>query len=201
MAITDRDERVLQALGTFRVLARWDIESTFFEGRGRDLVQRRLSKLRKQGVIRSFPFGEYGRLAWTLTADGARIVGRPPHIFNRPPNRNTIPHDLACARVGLKLQSLGILSEWVSAYEIESRSFSYHRRNEHIPDAVFRLNINGQIVGPIALEMELTLKTRARIEEVVVRTTNAKKLLRIFGSIGANHGWVARFMRCPRVGI
>lgn len=167
MAITDRDMSVLTALGTFRVMTASQIRRYFFNGLDRALVQRRLGRLRAQGVLRSFPFGPAGELAWTLTTEGARVIDRPSRIFLRPPNRNTLLHDLSCVEVGLRLNSMKFLSDWVGAAEIESRSYSYENRHEHIPDAVFRLKIGSENVGPVGLEVEQTLKTRERIREVV----------------------------------
>lgn len=164
MAVTKRDSILLEGLGCFRVFTLSQIRTHYFGGLARPLVQRRLSKLRAQNLLRSYPFGEQGAHAWTLTSAGARAVGKPEKIFRRPPNRNTLLHDLVIADIGLELRRLGILHEWLSTYEIERSLFKSDR---HIPDALFRLRIGEQLFGPIALEVENTLKSRERIRRML----------------------------------
>ena len=164
MAVTKRDSILLDGLGCFRVLTLSQVRTHYFGGLARPLVQRRLGRLRAQNILRSYPFGEQGSLAWTLTSEGARIVGKPEKIFRRPPNRNTLRHDLVIADIGLELRRLGILHEWLSTYEIEQ---SLYGTDRHIPDALFRLKIGEQFFGPIALEVENTLKGRERIRSML----------------------------------
>ncbi len=160
MAVTKRDLALLNGLGNFRVLTMSQIRRYYFDDLARPLVQRRLSKLRAQKLLRSYPFGGQGALAWTLTSHAARLVERSEKIFRRPPNRNTLAHDLVIADIGLQLQELGILHEWLSTYEIE---LGLYHTQRHIPDAIFRLKVGDKLFGPIALEVENTLKSRQRI--------------------------------------
>ncbi len=164
MSLTVRDMDLLEGLGIFRVLTLAQIREHYFNGLVRPLVQRRLGRLRDKGYLRAFPFGDSGTLAWTLTSDGARLIRRSPKVFRRPPNRNTLPHDLAVAEIGLRLRRLGLLHDWMSAYEIE---LGTDDRERHIPDAVFRLKVGEEILGPIGLEVENSLKSRTRINEML----------------------------------
>lgn len=164
MTVTNRDLALLEGLGTFRVLTLEQIQKHYFGGLRRCLVQRRLGKLRAKNLLRSFPFGDRGLLAWTLTAEAARRIGRPTQIFRRPPNRNTLVHDLEVADLGLEFKRLGILHEWLSTYEIERELYSSGR---HVPDALFRLQVGGRLLGPIALEVENTLKSQERIRTML----------------------------------
>lgn len=165
MRLTPRDERLLTGFGHFRVLTLQQVQRYYFGGAARNNVQERLSQLRDAKLLRAFPFGEHGKLAWTITAEAARAIGRPPHIFRRPPNRNTLPHDLVAAEIGLRLGEMGVLHEWISAYELQIRAAKPNAEVAHVPDAVFRLKFGENIVGPIALEVENTYKSLARIEK------------------------------------
>jgi hypothetical protein len=155
---------LIQGLGKFRVLTLPQIRKYYFNGLARPLVQRRLGKLRAQNLLRAYPYGEQGALAWTLTSEAARLIERPERVFRRPPNRNTLAHDLAIAGIGLELERLGILYEWLGTYELE---LGLYHKERHIPDAIFRLKIGDTILGPIALEVENSLKCRDKIRSLL----------------------------------
>lgn len=164
MTVTQRDMTLIYGLGNFRVLTLSQIRKYYFEGLARSLVQRRLGLLRDKNLLRSYPFGDQGALAWTLTSEAARLIERPERVFRRPPNRNTLVHDLSVAGVGLELERLGILHEWLSTYEME---LGLHGKDRHIPDAIFRLKIGDTLLGPIALEVENSLKCRDKIRRLL----------------------------------
>ena len=164
MTVTQRDMTLINGLGNFRVLTLSQIRKYYFGDLARSLVQRRLGLLRDKNLLRSYPFGEQGALAWTLTSEAARLIERPERVFRRPPNRNTLVHDLSVASVGLELERLGILHEWLSTYELE---LGLYNKERHIPDAIFRLKIGDTLLGPIALEVENSLKCRDKIRRLL----------------------------------
>lgn|GEM_PF-2395949 len=72
MTVTRRDMTLINGLGNFRVLTLSQIRKYYFGDLARSLVQRRLGVLRDKNLLRSYPFGEQGALAWTLTSEAAR---------------------------------------------------------------------------------------------------------------------------------
>ncbi len=166
IVITPRDEHVLRLLGMFRVMTLKQIREHCFTHLSVPLVQRRLAKLRMAKLVRAFPFGVSGTNAWTLTSEGARASGFSEGAYTRPPNTNTIHHDLIVTEYGLRMNVLGKVNAWLGAHELMSKS-DFKKTKSRIPDATFELDglFKGNKVA--ALEVENTTKDDRRLADFV----------------------------------
>lgn len=164
ITITLRDEKVLKLLGLFHVMTVKQVQEAAFEGRSEILAYKRLAKLRSAELVRSFPFGISGQSAWSLTAEGARSAGFDEKVFRRPPNRNTVQHDLIVADIGLKLLQRDLVHSWIGAHELCRNSF-FQRYNLRIPDATFELVNTNNSRQLSALEIENTTKDNRRLKD------------------------------------
>lgn len=165
IVITPRDERVLHLLGRYRVMTLKQIREACFTSLSIPLVQRRLTKLRLAKLIRSFPFGVSGTNAWTLTAEGARASAFDPKCFSRPPNTNTVPHDLIVTEYGLRMNVHPSCSLWTAAHELQ-RDSKFAMFKGRMPDASFKWEGLTKSWSVAALEIENSTKDNRRLKEI-----------------------------------
>lgn len=166
IVITPRDEHVLRLLGMFRVMTLKQIREHCFTQLSVPLVQRRLAKLRMAKLVRAFPFGVSGTNAWTLTSEGARASGFTESAYTRPPNTNTVHHDLVVTDYGLRMNVFGRINGWLAAHELMSKS-NFKDTKSRIPDAVFEMDGIFKDSKLAALEVENTTKDDRRLTDFV----------------------------------
>ncbi len=171
MMFTERDRKLFQLLGQFRIMTLKQIQEHVFSGASRSIVQRRLGLFRRRGVLRSVQSSRYGELAWTLVSDTARAIDLDPRAFSRNPNLYCIEHDLILSEIGLHWMRLGILDRWTPAifFELEQSGRNAARR-DHIPDA----RVQGSLFQGLHnyVEYENSFKTRSELRRVIRQYNN-----------------------------
>lgn len=163
LRITGRDLKLFVALDEFGILSTGQIASEVFYSKDRPHVLRRLRKLRKRNLLRTFFGLPNGELVWALTEKGARGIGSSLSIATI--NRNSLEHDLLCADVKIKLDQMGVGSNWISSHAIQ-RMKKNDIDSDRIPDWIFKLNLKGKTLTA-ALEVELRLKGKRRLESIL----------------------------------
>jgi hypothetical protein len=126
-------------------------------GSGQRTVQRTLARLRSQELIhmRRILADEP---AWvTPTARGLRACGSPFGVWK--PRLDLIRHVAAVNDVRIHVQQRDHLAEWVCERQLAKDRAG---QAEHLPDAI--VIIEGRRV---AIEVELTVKSRRRIEAII----------------------------------
>ena len=103
-----------------------------------------------------------------LTGRGAAVGDSPFRAWQ--PNHGLALHIEAVTEVRLRLERELGLGEWECERSIARRLADLGGRRSHLPDAVV-----STAEGQIAIEVELTLKNRGRLREIVRDTGNTHK--------------------------
>jgi hypothetical protein len=101
-----------------------------------------------------------------LTGRGAAVAGSPYRAWQ--PNQGLALHIEAVTEVRLFLEDELHLGEWECERSIARRHAQLRGRRDHLPDAIL-----SAVDAQIAIEVELTLKNRGRLREIVRDTGNA----------------------------
>lgn len=115
---------------------------------------------RAAGWIESRQLAAAGPSLLWLTGSGARVCGSPYRLWR--PNAALANHVLAVVELRLLLERELSLGRWIC-----ERSLAQNRRrmspdDAHLPDALLK-----RAPGPVAIEVELTQKSRARLAAIV----------------------------------
>lgn len=95
-----------------------------------------------------------------LTGEGRRVAGSPYRRWL--PNPALIAHIEAVTDTRLLLERRLKLGEWECERSLAKTAWSEEARQQHLPDAVLNT-----ARGRIAVEVELTLKSRVRLDVIV----------------------------------
>ena len=114
----------------------------------------------KAGWVESRPLLAGGPSFLWLAPDGRRVARSPYRVWK--PNAGLAPHIEAVTEIRLLLERHLRLGEWECERSLAREAWSRSEPREHLPDGVL---VTEQ--GRIAVEVELTLKSRARLDSIV----------------------------------
>lgn len=193
MILTQRDCELLMALKKYELLSTKMIEGIIFKGTKKTTMLRRLRILEKEKLISRFQNTTSQIHLWSITDLGANKIG--VEAYKNSWNKNTLEHDLKLIELRLKLEKLNFVQNWTTEQEIKSLIYKNNSREEAkkklIPDGLFITNKETQNKS-VAIELELTLKDKKRIKEVI-KNYLAKKDLNFVWYI-SNHKNILKSM-------
>lgn len=168
MDITNRDRELLISLKKYELLSTVMIETLIFKGIRKTTILRRLRILEKEKLIKRTQNTTSQIHLWSITDQGAQAIGLEANKNSW--NKNTIDHDLKLIDIRLRLEKINLVQDWTTEQEIKSIIFKRNSIEEAkkklIPDGVFITGKETQNKS-VAVELELTLKDKKRIKEVI----------------------------------
>lgn len=168
MVLTARDRELLIQLNNYELLSTVMIESLIFKGIRKTTTLRRLRILEKEKLIKRTQNTTSQIYLWSITDQGAQAIGYESNKNSW--NKNTLDHDLKLIEVRMKLENIGLVKSWTTEQKIKSIVYKNNSRLEAkkklIPDGVFITSLENQNKS-VAIELELTLKDKKRIKEVI----------------------------------
>ena len=181
---TKRDWFLLERLESFGILSTQQIRELIFNGINTRTVLRRLRLLKKEGWLFSSEGLPNGGLIWVLTKKGASLFSSEGET--RPINRNTLQHDITVSSVRIQLEKLNLAEGWIPEHVLKKQAIKFLYDWEKsiyqvedppiVPDGLFIAKNHFGEMKPIALEMELSLKSRARYKKLFSQYKDKKKL-------------------------
>ncbi|OGT35278.1 MAG: hypothetical protein A3F11_10125 [Gammaproteobacteria bacterium RIFCSPHIGHO2_12_FULL_37_14] len=158
MLITDRDVEILNFINEFGFCEMPQIEKKF--GVKTPRSYKVMQRLVKAGLVNHERVFHNRHGAFYLTNEGAKYTHLPA-IFNLP--KDNYKHQLTIMEVYFKLIQLYPTVVWVSERVLKRDKFTEGiGKSGHIPD--------GKMIFPdnreIAIEVELTLKSKRRLEQI-----------------------------------
>lgn len=177
MKTMDRDRILLSHLANYGVLSTRQLSSLVFKSIRLTTALRRLRILEKRTLIRKTKGLENGGYAWSLTTEGASLLGtKVPQKFI---NRNTLEHDVTLNDVRLALRTVGLGTTWQPEHALRRLAWADRSRQQNgrsiVPDGLFAADWQ---TGPktIAVELELNQKSMNRYDEIFKRYEFSKAL-------------------------
>ncbi len=177
MILTKRDFNLLLALKKYELLSTAMIEELIFTGVRKTTILKRLRILEKDKLIYRFQNTTSQIYLWSINDLGAKKIGIEANKNSW--NKNTLEHDLKLINFRLSMERLGLVQNWTTEQEIKSMVFKNHSREEAkkklIPDGLFISSKETQNKS-VAVELEMTLKDKNRIKEVLKNYLEKKDL-------------------------
>ena len=181
---TERDLLLLELLESYGVLSTPQIRELIFKGINTRTVLRRLRLLKQRGFIFSSEGLPKGGLAWVLSKKSASLFKHD--IETKIINKNTLQHDVAISSIRIQLERLKIAKSWTaehilkkevmrSIYEEKKNSLCYMDESSIVPDSLFITKHEGEMKA-VALEMELSLKSKARYKNIFSQYKKKEKI-------------------------
>ena len=181
---TKRDLLLLETLESYGVLSTKQIRELIFKGINTRTVLRRLRLLKQRGFIYSSEGLPSGALAWTLSKRSSRLFKHD--LETKIINKNSLQHDVAISSIRIHFERLKIAESWTSEhilrkevikahYEERRSSLSYMDDPLLIPDSLFITRHEGEMKA-VALELELTLKSRERYKKIFSQYKEKEKI-------------------------
>jgi len=183
LRITKRDLDAMEQIGKYGMLPAGRLEERFWGPERNSNGLSRLRRLAKEGLIRPLPEYIDSKLYYELTDKGRtllRSVGYPPGTpLPRHGYASPRQHDLAL----IDIQELLEKSPFISTYSNEEslkRAYG-HRANQpgahkmpyKIPDGIAEFELEDGQRFNIAIELELTIKSRKIYEKIFKAYANA----------------------------
>lgn len=129
---------------------------------------------------------ESQEVLWTITGKAIQFGGG--EHFKRYWNKNLLEHDFKLLRLRLLLEEQGIAKSWVPEHEIRFLVFKKYdlrtAKEKLIPDGLMVTETSFKKVS-VAIELELTLKNKERLKEVLKRYLEKKDLTYIWYVCGS----------------
>ncbi|MCZ0932910.1 MAG: replication-relaxation family protein [Oligoflexia bacterium] len=181
---TKRDLLLLETLENYGVLSTQQIRELIFKGINTRTVLRRLRLLKQRGFIYSSEGLPNGTLAWVLSKRSSKLFKHD--METKVINKNTLQHDVAVSSLRIQLERLKIAENWTSEhilkkevikshYEDRRNSSSYMDESPLVPDSLFITRHEGEMKA-VALELELTLKSKDRYKKIFSQYKEKKKI-------------------------
>jgi DNA-binding MarR family transcriptional regulator len=156
MYITDRDKKILRFINDFGGVQCSQISK--FIGTHKQNIYRRLRKMRSSGYVQRHPFWEHREGVFTTTFEGNEIINDTLKPMRRI-HKGMIDHDLTLVDLAIKITC----EEDVFIPERRIRQNpDIWEFEEHIPDGLIKKD-TGEL---IAIELELSIKTKQRLEVI-----------------------------------
>jgi hypothetical protein len=181
MQLTTRDKRLFELLNRYHVLSSRQVKTLVFANLANTNVFRRLRLLESKGLILRSEGLPLGESAWTLRSKGAASLATQwlPYSVNK----NTLHHDVTLSELRLALESVGLGKNWKSEQTLKRETFDHRLRDDedrkNIPDGLLPVP-NGDVFSVWAVELELSLKAKARYAEIFRRYKLTSALRRIW---------------------
>ena len=170
MVITNRDRKLLLKLHSCGMLTTNQLNMVVFNNIAVTTVLRRLRLLEKENLIKRIEGLSTTEMLWVLTEKGAALVG--VKLVKRRFSKSLLVHDYKLVSLRLALEGNGIAHSWTPEHEIRSMVYKkYGLRDAQerlIPDGLMGVRVNDKMVS-VAIELELTLKNRMKLKEIVRR--------------------------------
>lgn len=177
MILTPRDREIFKHLSNYGMLATKHIKKLFFSGIATTTVLRRLRILEDEKFIRRLHGLESKEALWIMTDKAAQLTGVVQ--FKRLWNKNLLVHDFKLLELRLVFESLGIAKSWIPEHEIRHLIFKKYAVKEAkmklVPDGIMITKTQAKEVS-VAIELELNLKSKERIKEIVHRYRDKKDI-------------------------
>lgn len=176
MIIMKRDIELFQKLSSYGMLSTKQIAKIFFPGTHTTTVLKRLRILETHHLVKRVLGLESHNLLWVLTEKGAAAADVV--LAKRNWNKNLLEHDhkVSCLRITLEEQ--GFAHSWIPEHHMRSLAIAKYgfevASNKLIPDGI--MTIDRGSMDSIAVEVELTLKDKSRIKDIVRRYQTKKDL-------------------------
>ncbi len=169
--LTKRDQFVLRKIHDFGILSSRQIESLCFRGTASTTVLRRLRKLTRSGLIVRNQGIRGGPLLFCLTPKGARLLGSD--LIYGKVNPLTTDHEVTLSSVRIHLECAGAIQAWKPGFELRqnlARNTASKKLTkeslEIIPDAIIVTKTRSLDSISVALELELTAKSKSRYSKI-----------------------------------
>ncbi len=175
--LTDADKGIIKRIGFYGFQTYPELRSTVLQKKSRAHTWVILKRLVRFGLLLEHRGDNYGILGWTLTPkakqfqflEGYNLVGP---IKAKPLYRTSFRHDLILREVQNIVCRSSIVSDWRTERYIRAEKFRenpYLAKSQDgemfcIPDAMFTVETD-QNEWTFALELELTLKSQARLRK------------------------------------
>lgn len=177
MVLTERDLNLFRKLSSYGMLTTKQIALNVFQSIATTTVLRRLRILEAGYLIKRIIGLETHENLWILTEKGAGMADVP--LAKRNWSKNLLEHDHKLLSLRLELEKFGIAHSWTPEHEIRSMIISKYgireAKKKLIPDGLMISSTQNKKV-PVAIELELTLKSQSRIKQIVKRYQVKKDL-------------------------
>ena len=169
LKLQPRDRNILDALARYGVFSTNQVGNLFFKGVAHTTLMKRLRLLEKENWLKRGATLNNAENTFSLGFKANALY--PERESNRFSNRSTIHHDVLLSSVRLRLEGLNLAKEWTPEFEIRAKALRNQWRSRDeivIPDGLWIESIHGEFKA-IAVELELTVKSRARYLEIFKR--------------------------------
>ncbi len=178
MRITHRDKILLSHISEYGMLTTKQINKKVFGGIANTTVLRRLRSLEEAKLIKRLIGLESQETLWIIS-DKALNEIEGGNFYKRYWNKNLLEHDFKLLSLRLLLEDEGIAKSWEPEHKIRFLIFQKYNELEAkkkiIPDSLMITETQFKRVS-VAIELELTLKNKERIKEVLSRYKDKKDL-------------------------
>jgi hypothetical protein len=178
MRLTLRDQNLFRHLSDYGMLTTKQINAMVFNGIATTTVLRRLRILEQQNLIKRMLGLNSGEPLWIIT-DKALEYFSGGDYYKRYWNKNLLEHDFKLLCLRLHLERSGVAKSWEPEHKIRYLIFQKFRLEEAkkklIPDGIMIIEQNEKKQA-VAIELELTLKNKERLKEVLKRYLDKKEL-------------------------
>lgn len=178
MRITPRDRKIFKHLSDYGMLTTKQINSITFNGVAATTVLRRLRILEEEKLIKRLLGLNSGEPLWIITEKALEFFEGGEH-FKRFWNKNMLEHDFKLLNLRLLLEERGIAKSWEPEHKIRFLVFRKYKladaKNKLVPDGLMVTESYSKKLA-VAIELELTLKNRDRLKDVLKRYLDKKDL-------------------------
>jgi len=185
LRITTRDILLLDRLSQYGMLSSKQINKLIFGEIALTTVLRRLRRLEKNGLIKRIT-GLSNTILWAMTSQALKYGGSED--FKRHWNKNQLDHDHKLNELRLFLEELEISQNWVTEHELRLLTFRKYKieeaKSKLIPDGIMVVRSGIRNIS-VAIELELNLKSRSRIEDILERYLEKKELTSLWYICGS----------------
>ena len=181
---TKRDLFLLERLESFGVLSTQQIRELVFKGIETRTVLRRLRLLKQRGYLLSSEGLPNGGLIWVLSKKGALLFNIESET--KPINRNTLQHDVIVSDIRIQLERLGVIASWTPEHILKKKATktlcNWEKSLAHVedppivPDSLFIIKNHWGEMRAVALELELSLKSKSRYKKTFSQYKKKKEL-------------------------
>ncbi|MEI7973257.1 MAG: hypothetical protein WCH11_02700, partial [Bdellovibrio sp.] len=176
-----RDLEILAVIQKYGVISSSQIGQWFFAGVAKTTVLKRIRLLEKGNFIKRGVTLNDGTTTFYMGHQGRKHL--QSEAFSLGTNRNTIAHDVLLSQVRWKLESFGLAKDVTPEFQMRSEIFKNHRyrnaKEQLIPDALMIEKVLSEPQA-ISLELELTIKSKARYKRIFEQYGSKKSITKIW---------------------
>ncbi len=180
LKLRERDFKLLYYISTQNFATADELFSLFWNSKkNTGSHYRRFSDLIKGGLIEKLNGPENTSSGYTITLKGQnllRVKGYHvlPYVFKKDSYTGTYNHDLLVHKVKNILLKSPLIKNFIPEYQIAGKLLknspikNKYKNKDKIPDGLFTLRLNNR-PQLIALELELSLKSKKRYENIFLK--------------------------------